>query len=85
MAFRQIKSPALANQAVIDTKLDASSVSGQTATTSANNLDAFLLHDNATSALKSITAANFIGSLQLMILPKVQVMNTLQMQKLNQQ
>jgi hypothetical protein len=62
MAFRQIKSPALANQAVIDTKLDASSVSGQTATTSANNLDAFLLHDNATSALKSITAANFIGS-----------------------
>ena len=62
MAFRQIKSPALANQAVIDTKLDASSVSGQTATTSASSLDAFLLHENATSSLKSISATDFISS-----------------------
>ena len=62
MAFRQIKSPALANQAVIDTKLDASSVSGQTATTSLNSLDSLLIHENATSSLKSVSAANLIGS-----------------------
>ena len=55
MAFRQIKSPALANQAVIDTKLDASSVSGQTATTSLNSLDSLLIHENATSSLKSVS------------------------------
>ena len=62
MAFRQIKSPALANQAVIDTKLEASSVSGQTATTSLNSLDSLLIHENATSSLKGVSAANLIGS-----------------------
>ena len=62
MAFRQIKSPALADQAVIETKLDATSVSGQTGTTSLNSLDSLLIHENATSSLKKVSAANLIGS-----------------------
>lgn len=33
MAFRQIKSPALADKAVIDTKLDESAVQGQSTLT----------------------------------------------------
>ena len=64
MAFRQIKTPALANQAVIDTKLDVTAVSGQTALTSLNTpaSDVFLVHDNAANALRKITASAVIGS-----------------------
>ena len=36
MAFRQIKSPALANQAVLNTKLDVSSVAGHSAALTAS-------------------------------------------------
>jgi hypothetical protein len=62
MAFRQIKSPALANAAVIESKLDATSVSGQTGASSVNSADTFLLHVNATSSLKKVTASDLIGS-----------------------
>ena len=62
MAFRQIKSPALANAAVIDTKLDATSVSGQTGASSVVSADTLLLHVNASSSLKKVTASDFIGS-----------------------
>ena len=62
MAFRQIKSPALANQAVIETKLAPASVSGQTAAASVASLDTFLLHSAATSSLAKVTAADLIGS-----------------------
>ena len=62
MAFRQIKSPALANQAVINTKLDVTSVSGQTASNSLADLDTLLIHSNAQSALFKITASDLIGS-----------------------
>ena len=62
MAFRQIKSPALANQAVINTKLDATSVSGQTSGSSLSGLDTLLFHSNADTALRKITASDFIGS-----------------------
>ena len=62
MAFRQIKSPALANAAVIESKLDATSVSGQTGASSVGSADTFLLHVNASSSLKKVTAADLIGS-----------------------
>ena len=62
MAFRQIKSPALANQAVINTKLDVTSVSGQTASDSLAGLDTLLIHSNALDALRKVTASDLIGS-----------------------
>lgn len=64
MAFRQIKTPALANQAVIETKLDVTAVSGQTpvASISAPSLDSFLIHDTTSGALRKVTASSFIGS-----------------------
>ena len=62
MAFRQIKSPALADQAVITAKLDTTAVSGQTAATALIGADEFLIHDSANGALKKITSANLIGS-----------------------
>ena len=64
MAFRQIKTPALANQAVIETKLDVTAVSGQTpvASISAPSLDSFLIHDSTSGALRKVTASSFIGS-----------------------
>ena len=62
MAFRQIKSPALADQAVITSKVDVTAVSGQTAATSLISADEFLIHDTANGALKKITSANLIGS-----------------------
>ena len=62
MAFRQIKSPALANQAVINTKLDVTSVSGQTASNTLAGLDTLLIHSNAQSALRKVTASDLIGS-----------------------
>ena len=61
MAFRQIKSPALGDNSVLNTKLDASAVSGQTATSSLNTTDVLLVNDG-TSSLKKVTAANLIGS-----------------------
>jgi len=62
MAFRQIKSPALANQAVISTKLDVTSVSGQTASNSLEGLDTLLIHSSAQGALRKVTASDLIGS-----------------------
>ena len=62
MAFRQIKSAALANAAVIESKLNASSVSGQTGASSVNSLDTLLLHVAASSSLKKVTATDLIGS-----------------------
>jgi len=62
MAFRQIKSPALADQSVLNTKLDASSVSGQTASVSLDSLDTLLVHTNASSSLAKVTAGDLIGS-----------------------
>ena len=62
MAFRQIKSPALADQAVITAKLDTTAVSGQTAATALIGADELLIHDSANGALKKITSANLIGS-----------------------
>jgi hypothetical protein len=62
MAFRQIKTPALADQAVITAKLDVTAVSGHSAVTSLIGADELLVHDSANSALKKITAANFIGN-----------------------
>ena len=62
MAFRQIKSPALADQSVLNTKLDASSVSGQTASVSLDSLDTLLVHTNSSSSLAKVTAGDLIGS-----------------------
>ncbi|HSG50701.1 MAG TPA: hypothetical protein VLA40_01240, partial [Rheinheimera sp.] len=65
MAFRQIKAPALANQAVIETKLDVSSVSGQTAAAGVSSLanDTILLHDGGLNALRKLSIANLVNSL----------------------
>ena len=62
MAFRQIKTPALADQAVITAKLDVTAVSGHSAVTSLINADEFLVHDSANGALKKITSANLIAN-----------------------
>lgn len=65
MAFRQIKTPALADQAVINTKLDVTSVSGQTelAALGAVSADMFLIYDSSADALKKISATNILGSM----------------------
>jgi hypothetical protein len=64
MAFRQIKSPALADKAVINTKLDESAVQGQsTLTDMVNPADCFtLLYDVNSDSLKKITADAFFSS-----------------------
>lgn len=62
MAFRQIKTPALADQAVITAKLDVTAVSGHSAVTSLIDADEFLVHDSANGDLKKITKANLIGA-----------------------
>ena len=64
MAFRQIKSPALADKAVINTKLDESAVQGQsTLTGMINPADCFtLLYDVNSDSLKKITAEAFFSS-----------------------
>ena len=57
MAFRQIKSPALADKAVINTKLDESAVQGQsTLTGMVNPAECFtLLYDVGSDSLKKIS------------------------------
>ncbi len=64
MAFRQIKSPALADKAVINTKLDESAVQGQSTLVGMTNpSDCFtLLYDVGSDSLKKITADAFFGS-----------------------
>ena len=64
MAFRQIKSPALADKAVLNTKLDESAVQGQaTLTGMLNPADCFtLLYDVGTDSLKKIGADAFFAS-----------------------
>lgn len=64
MAFRQIKSPALADKAVINTKLDESAVQGQsTLQGMINPGDCFtLLYDVASDSLKKIGADDFFAS-----------------------
>lgn len=64
MAFRQIKSPALADKAVINTKLDESAVQGQsTLQGMVNPSDCFtLLYDVGSDSLKKIGADQFFAS-----------------------
>ena len=64
MAFRQIKSPALADKAVINTKLDESAVQGQsTLTGMIDPSQCFtLLYDVGTDSLKKIGADAFFSS-----------------------
>ena len=64
MAFRQIKSPALADKAVIDTKLDESAVQGQSTLTGMTDPSACftLLYDVGSDSLKKIGADAFFAS-----------------------
>jgi hypothetical protein len=62
MAFRQIKTPALADQAVVTAKLDVTAVSGHSAVSAMVSADELLVHDSANGVLKKITSANLIGS-----------------------
>ena len=64
MAFRQIKSPALADKAVIDTKLDESAVQGQSTLTGMTDPSSCftLLYDVGSDSLKKIGADAFFAS-----------------------
>ena len=62
MAFRQIKSGALANQAVLNTKLDTSAIDQQASLSGVDGLDTFLVFDNDTQALKKVSSSGLIGS-----------------------
>jgi hypothetical protein len=64
MAFRQIKSPALADKAVIDTKLDESAVQGQSTLTGMTDPSTCftLLYDVGSDSLKKIGADAFFAS-----------------------
>jgi len=64
MSFRQIKSPALADKAVINTKLDESAVQGQAELQGmVNPADCFtLLYDVNSDSLKKIGADDFFSS-----------------------
>ena len=60
MAFRQIKSPAIANQAVTTPKLDVTAVSGQIAAGSLVSTDELMFSDG--TSLKKVSASSLIGS-----------------------
>jgi len=62
MAFRQIKAPALGNNSVISTKLDVTSITGQTSADTLAGLDTILMHSNALGSLRKVTASDLIGS-----------------------
>ena len=64
MAFRQIKSPALADKAVVSTKLGESAVQGQSTLTGMVNPSEFfsLIYDVNADSLKKITASSFFTS-----------------------
>ena len=66
MAFRQIKTPALANLAVTNVKLDVTSITGQTAlgTISSKANDVIMIFDSANSALKQIFQKVLTSTLQ---------------------
>ena len=71
MAFRQIKTPAIANAAVTNAKLDANSVEGQSALSGADSAnDAILVYDASATALVKMTPANFVGSMTTDNLPE---------------
>lgn len=50
----------------INASLTAASITGQTATTDAQDADLLLLYDNSASALRKITRANFVSDLGIM-------------------
>ena len=63
MAFRQIKTPAIANSAVTNAKLAASSVNSQTSISGADlSNDELVIYDNSATALAKITVTNLLGS-----------------------
>ncbi len=62
MAFRQIKAPALGNNSVISTKLDVTSITGQTSAATLAGLDTILMHSNELGSLRKVTASDLIGS-----------------------
>ena len=62
MAFRQIKSPALANQAVVNTKLDTSAITGQLAAASGDLTDVIMMYSASGNSLKKLTLVNLISS-----------------------
>ena len=64
MAFRQIKSPALADKAVINTKLDESAVQGQSTLQGMTDPSSCftLLYDVGSDSLKKIGADQFFAS-----------------------
>jgi hypothetical protein len=65
MAFRQLKAPAIANEAVINTKLAPSALSGQSSALSIDSLsnDTLLVHTASSGALSKISVSNLVDSL----------------------
>ena len=62
MAFRQIKTPAIADQAVIETKLGVDAVKQQTAAETGSTSDLLLLYSAGNDALRKISLNGLIGS-----------------------
>jgi hypothetical protein len=65
MAFRQIKAPAIANEAVLNTKLAPSALAGQSASLAVNSLinDTLLVHVANSDVLNKITVKHLVDSL----------------------
>ena len=62
MAFRQIKTPAIADQSVIETKLGVDAIKQQTASEAGSTSDLLLLYSAGSDALRKINLQGFINS-----------------------
>ena len=62
MAFRQIKTPAIADQSVIETKLGVDAIKQQTASEAGSTADLLLLYSAGSDALRKINLQGFINS-----------------------
>ena len=63
MAFRQIKTPAIANAAVTNVKLAGTAISSQTAVSGADlTADSLIIFDDSGSSLAKITLTDLLGS-----------------------
>lgn len=62
MAFRQIKTPALADQSVIESKLGVDAIKQQTAEATGSATDSLLLYSAGSDALRKINLTGLIGS-----------------------
>ena len=62
MAFRQIKTPALADQSVIESKLGVDAIKNQASSAAGSAADSLLLYSAGSDALRKINLSGLIGS-----------------------